>query len=124
ERQMAAVARAMVRGGVPDDDLVLVCGAAHAAAIAAAYAADDALPAPPPAEPVELALVPFSFPRLSEQSGYGAGNRAPWYYQQVWERGGDFAAATRHGLVALAARLREQGQVASLAQCIDAYNLA
>jgi len=29
-------------------------------------------------------LVPYTFHRVSEQSGYQAGNRAPYFYQQVW----------------------------------------
>jgi hypothetical protein len=125
EQHIAAAARTLVSEGIPADAILLVCGAAHAEAIAAAFAegspqdwgAGGALPA-------DLALIPFSFPRLSEQSGYGAGNRAPWYYQQVWEMEGDYAAATRRGLLAVAAHLRQQGHHASLAQCIDAYNLA
>jgi hypothetical protein len=213
EQHMAATARALVAEGIPPDAIVLVCGAAHAAAIHAAFNAEvtplppilgerggtpptppgevgEGLlgrypPNPPPgerpwtpgelgtlnpppgerpwtpgeekqggpqsgprswtpeagraaqpppgspqdwgargADPAELALIPFSFPRLSEQSGYGAGNRAPWYYQQVWERDCDYAAATRHALLAVAAHLRQHGYQASLAQCIDGYSLA
>ena len=63
-----------------------------------------------------LALIPFSYPRLSEQLGYGAGNRAPWYYQQVWRLRGRLPRRPPGGPVALAARLRAAGQSASLAQ--------
>jgi hypothetical protein len=61
---------------------------------------------------------------LSEQAGYGAGNRAPWYYQQVWDLDGDYAAATRRALVVAARSLRERGYAASPAQAIDGYTLA
>ena len=131
ERHMAAAAREVIRRGVAPEDVLLVCGAAHADAIAGYVAADaesldDAgapggAGAPPDAQ---VALIPFSFPRLSEHLGYGAGNRAPWYYQQVWRRGGDYLAATRYSMLLLARHLRAQGQSASLAQCIDAYVLA
>ncbi|HLQ60724.1 MAG TPA: DUF5682 family protein, partial [Candidatus Acidoferrales bacterium] len=124
ERHMAAAARAAVEGGLPAEAVLVVCGAAHASAVAAAFAAGGEAPSSVPSVPIEIALIPFSFPRLSEQSGYGAGNRAPWYYQQIWERQADYPAATRHTLVVLAQRLRQQGYAASLAQCIDAYNLA
>ena len=124
ERHMAAAARALVADGMPADAIVLVCGAAHAAAIRAAFASPAEPPTIAEAAPAELALIPFSFPRLSEQSGYGAGNRAPWYYQQVWELGGDYPAATRRALLAVAAHLRQQGHYASLAQAIDGYTLA
>ena len=129
ERHMAARALAAQAEGLTPDDVVLVCGAAHAEAIRALLSTaatsrpgDDTFG--PSTSAASLALIPYSNPRLSEQSGYGAGNRAPWYYQQVWELGGDYAAATRRGLVAVAGHLRAQGQQASLAECIDAYNLA
>ncbi|MBD3351354.1 MAG: hypothetical protein GF364_07685 [Candidatus Lokiarchaeota archaeon] len=31
-------------------------------------------------------LIPFSFKRLSSLSGYGAGNRAPEFYQKIWDK--------------------------------------
>lgn len=124
ERYMAGVARAVIAAGVPEEDVLLVCGAAHAAAIAGAFRAG----APPPdlgeTPPAALALIPYSYPRLSEQSGYGAGNRAPWFYQQVWQMGGDYHQASRRALVLVARHLRERGHAASPAHCIDAYGLA
>jgi hypothetical protein len=75
-------------------------------------------------ERAQIALIPYSYPRLSEQAGYGAGNRAPWFYQQVWGLGGDYDAATRRALVVAARHLREKGYGASPAQAIDGYMLA
>ncbi|HEX2325095.1 MAG TPA: DUF5682 family protein, partial [Chloroflexota bacterium] len=134
ERHMAGAALALVEQGLASESILLVCGAAHAGPIAEAFAGGGGpgpLPHPAPAatpagagEETRLALIPYSYPRLSEQLGYGAGNRAPWYYQEVWRRRGDFGVATQRALLALAARLRQEGQSASLAQCIDAYNLA
>jgi hypothetical protein len=123
ERHMAAVA-AEVAAGTPAAEIVLVCGAAHAGAIARWFEDGVTRPDLPESAPAEIALIPFSYPRLSEQSGYGAGNRAPWFYQQVWELEGDYAAASRRALVALGHQLRRQGLVASLAQGIDADRLA
>jgi hypothetical protein len=124
EQHMAATALALAAEGVPAEAILIVCGAAHAEAIAGHLAASAALPALPERAEIEIAMIPFSFLRLSEQSGYGAGNRAPWYYAQVWARAGDYAAASRHTIVTLARHLREQGHSASSAQCIDAYSLA
>jgi hypothetical protein len=120
ERHMAAVA---AETGT-DDGVLLVCGAAHAAAVARSLAVGDHGKCDPGETPVEVALIPFSYPRLSEQLGYGAGNRAPWYYGEVWRLGNDYDEATRRALVTLAWRLRRQGLVASLAQAIEAANLA
>jgi hypothetical protein len=121
ERHMAAVA---LNSGFAPEEILIVCGAAHAQRIAAALTDGTAAPATLETATVEVVMVPYSFPRLSEQSGYGAGNRAPWFYQRVWGLKGDYHAAVRETLAALAARLRKQGQSASLAQTIDAYNLA
>jgi hypothetical protein len=121
ERHMARTARLLE---LPSDDVLLVCGAAHATPIASWYDTLDGEADELPHAPVELALVAYSYPRLSEQTGYGAGNRAPWYYQQVWELSGDYPAATRRALVSLARLLRSRGHVASAAQAIDAYTLA
>jgi hypothetical protein len=41
-------------------------------------------PAPPPGT-VYTTVVPYSFFRVSQLSGYAAGNRAPQYYQLGWE---------------------------------------
>ena len=49
---------------------------------------DDPEPPPaPPAGTVYTTLVPYSFFRISELSGYSAGNRAPQFYQTCWELG-------------------------------------
>lgn len=124
ERHMAAVAGSLVRNGISADDVVLVCGAAHAGPIAGYFAAEETVPELGNPIETELALVPYSYPRLSEQLGYGAGNRAPWYYQQVWNHAGDYETASRGALVAVAQQLRRRGQLASLAQEIDANELA
>jgi hypothetical protein len=121
---MAAVARALTDQGLPADDVLVVCGAAHATAIAEVYTANRGELEDRPTTQAQLALIPYSFTRLSEQSGYGAGNRAPWYYQQVWRLGGDYPSATRRAIVAIGQHLRQRGYSASLAQEIDAYSLA
>ncbi|HEY7036867.1 MAG TPA: DUF5682 family protein [Thermomicrobiales bacterium] len=124
ERHMAGVAGAVAGSGIAAEEIVLVCGAAHAGPIAEWFAAGADVPELGAGVETEVALVPYSYPRLSEQLGYGAGNRAPWYYQQVWQCGGDYGAASRDALVAVAQRLRRRGQIASLAQEIDANELA
>ncbi len=136
EQHMASAALKLVADGVPAEQILLVCGAAHAEPVRMAFEAGAGAGTGGQAEggaaceeladipPAELALIPYSFPRLAEQMGYGPGNRAPWYYQQVWELAGDYEQATRLALTNLARRLRARGHTASLAQVIDAHTLA
>ncbi|WP_437732774.1 DUF5682 family protein [Sorangium sp. So ce1335] len=105
-------------------EVAAVLGAAHAAAFAARDV-DPALEARLPAPvPCAVTLIPFSFPRLSEQLGYGAGNRAPQYYQRAHEAGGDFRRATLEVLIDFTEHLRLRGFMASLADTIEAFRLA
>ncbi|NBH72791.1 hypothetical protein D3Z51_12310 [Clostridiaceae bacterium] len=71
-------------------------------------------------------LMPYSYFRLSERSGYGAGNRAPAYYELLWEglcrQEPDYAA--RRYLAALAAYQREHGNLVSSAEIIEAMRLS
>lgn len=113
-----------VSPGLPADRIAVVVGAAHAAAFAKGDV-DLALAARLPA-PVAAAstLIPYSFPRLAEQLGYGAGNRAPQYYQRAHDAGCDFRRATLEVLVEFTEHLRLRGFMASLADTIEAYRLA
>jgi len=79
DRIMAEAIESALNAGTPPDKIVAVLGAAHFAAI---VRGDPRVDTPmPQAVPSALAVVPYSYPRLSESSGYGAGNRAPWYYE-------------------------------------------
>ncbi len=111
--------------GVPPEQIVLVVGAAHAAAFAdpnfrAEYDSKHPLLQ---ARPAEFVLTPYSFPRLSEQLGYGAGNRAPQFYQDAWEFG-SLEDATLATLTRLVNSMKLQGDVASHADAIEAFRLA
>ena len=114
----------VVASGVPPEAIAVVTGAAHSAA----FAAGDVDPAREAELPAPIAsactLVPFSFPRLAEQTGYGAGNRAPRYYQRAHDAGCDFTRATLEVLIEFSEHLRLRGFAASLADTIEAYRLA
>lgn len=49
---------------------------------------DETPPPPLPAGTVYATVAPYSYLRASELTGYGAGVRAPMYYQRLWERAG------------------------------------
>ena len=111
-------------GKVEAHRVAVIVGAAHAAAFAAGDVDldfDRILPKPVPSA---VTLIPFSFPRLAEQLGYGAGNRAPQYYQRAHEAGCDYRRATLEVLVEFTEHLRIRGFMASLSDTIEAYRLA
>jgi hypothetical protein len=63
------------------EQAMVVCGGFHCFL-------DRNDPAPPPTPPpgtLYSTVVPYSYFRFSELSGYGAGNRAPRYYQTLYE---------------------------------------
>jgi hypothetical protein len=121
------IRRALAEGYQPEEILV-VCGAAHASALhleGTDFAWDqERVNEAKNAQAATLTLIPYSYARLSEQSGYGAGNRAPAFYQQVWENKGDFAAATRRFLLLAVNALHAKGHAISLADAIEAQRLA
>lgn len=113
-----------VASGYPPESIAVVVGAAHASAFAVEdvdLSLDEVLPEP---VPCAFTLIPFSYPRLAEQLGYGAGNRAPQYYQRAHDAGCDFRRATLEVLVEFTDHLRQRGFMASLADTIEAYRLA
>lgn len=121
---MARAIQAELDAGTPAGQIVVVLGAAHVAALKRGrydLALNNAQPAP---LPTALTLVPYSYPRLSEQSGYGAGNRAPVFYERAHQAGADYTRATLEALLAFAEELRLRGWTVSLADSIEAYRLA
>lgn len=110
--------------GLAPEDVVVVMGAAHVAVFVEGQVALDALAELPAPVSTEVTLIPFSFPRLAEQLGYGAGNRAPLYYQRAHDAGCDYRRASLEVLLDVAAHLRLRGFAVSLADTIEAYRLA
>jgi hypothetical protein len=121
---MARLITEVVASGVEPSHIVVVVGAAHAAAFAQ-------LDVDPQLEahlsntvPTAVTMIPYSFTRLAEQTGYGAGNRAPRYYQRAHDANVDFRRATLEVLCEFTDHLRLRGFTVSLADTIEAYRLA
>ncbi|HZA52009.1 MAG TPA: DUF5682 family protein, partial [Myxococcaceae bacterium] len=114
----------LVEKGTTPEKIAVVVGAAHAAAFVERDVELTLLEKLPQAVPSAVTVIPFSFPRLSEQLGYGAGNRAPQYYQRAHDAGVDFHRATLEVLLDFATHLRLRGFIASLADVLEAYRLA
>jgi len=98
-------------------DVMVVCGGLHLFL----NRDDPATPPPIPAGTIYTTLVPYSFFRISELSGYEAGNRAPQFYQTGWDlaragRGDDLLA---EHVVAVLKQARHEDCAASSADAIS-----
>lgn len=121
-----AYMRREIRQHAPDPNkAVVVCGAFHASVLNDAEPAmnDAELKALPSCDCV-LTLMPYSYLRLSAQSGYGAGNLAPAYFEALYEEAGDPKRLPARYFAQLSGILRTQGQMRSSAEVIEAIRLA
>lgn len=107
--------------------MAVVCGAYHVAGLRHALPpmSDEELAALPALD-TDLTLMPYSFFRLSSQSGYGAGNAAPAYYQDMYQcrAQGQLADFPAHYMSRLGRVLRFDGNPVSTAAVIEAVRLA
>lgn len=73
-----------------------------------------------------ITLMPYSYYRLSTKSGYGAGNKAPYYYQLLFEAisKNDLEYLSYNYLSSVSMKLREDGFIRSSAEVIEAARLA
>ncbi|MCA9040350.1 MAG: hypothetical protein KDA65_08395, partial [Planctomycetaceae bacterium] len=111
----------------PADQIVVVVGAYHAPVLTDEHhiLTDEELASLKRRESL-LTLMPYSYFRLSSQSGYGAGNHAPAYFELLWEAlEADSLAGLPAQYLALVARdLRERGTHRSTAEVIEGVRLA
>jgi hypothetical protein len=127
EAFMRRCIREVLAKGHKPDKVLVVCGAFHAPALTEALKAmtDKEVKALPKADS-SLTLMPYSYFRLSSQSGYGAGNHAPAYFQRLYEerRAGQPEQLGPRFLTELCHALRKAGQIRSAAEVIEAVRLA
>jgi hypothetical protein len=118
ERYMSAcLASTMAETGIGPADVMVVCGGFHLF-----MDRDDPVPPPePPEGTVYTTVVPYAYSRLTESAGYGAGNRAPRFFQAAW----DHARAGRNAedllvghVLRVIRRARRRGEVLSSADAI------
>jgi Family of unknown function (DUF5682) len=74
----------------------------------------------------KLTLMPYSYFKLSSQSGYGAGNHAPAYFELVWEQmnTGGLDELPHRYLSEVVRRMRGNGTHRSTAEVIEGVRLA
>jgi hypothetical protein len=119
---MAACIVECAESGVSPEKIAVVLGAAHVAALSAGEVSPRAT-APSEGCRASLTVIPYSFPRLAESRGYGAGNRAPYFYQRAHRASCSFDRAALETLLDVSRRLRARGFAASLGDCLEAYRL-
>jgi len=120
------IERAISEGYKPDD-IVVIVGAYHIAGIVGnePILSDSELKSIPRAQ-TKIALMPYSYLRLSSRTGYGAGNKAPYYFETMWEaiNNGKMNQLPAVYLSQVAQELRKAGHNASSASVIEAVRLA
>ncbi|RKN75960.1 DUF5682 family protein [Paenibacillus ginsengarvi] len=127
EAYMRRKIRETIEAGHDPERIVVVTGAHHASAL------DLRLPAMSDADllllpkaPTRLTLMPYSYYKLSSQSGYGAGNQAPAYFELLWRcmRQRDIGKLPALYMSEVVSHLREQGTYRSTASVIECVRLA
>ncbi len=103
---------------IKPEQALIVCGGFHLF-----LDRDDPQPPPePPPGTVYTTVVPYSFFRVSELSGYAAGNRAPQFYQTFWDllRAGRASDLLAEHVLAVLKQARKEGEPLSSADAIAA----
>ncbi len=120
------VEEAIASGHQPERIVALV-GAFHGPVLTGEFPAmtDEELTSLP-RRTSKLTLMPYSYFRLSSQSGYGAGNLAPAYFELLWQALNEHGIGdlSRRYLSLVARKLREAGTHRSTAEVIDGVRLA
>ncbi|ATA68841.1 hypothetical protein CGC48_09550 [Capnocytophaga cynodegmi] len=109
------------------EEIAVIVGAYHLAGIRSNLPAmtDEELKKLPRANS-KITLMPYSYLRLSSRTGYGAGNKAPHYFELMWQamQNGELSNLSAIYLSKVASELRKKGDNASSASVIEAIRLA
>lgn len=126
EAWMKRVICQAIDSGVPAEKIFCVCGAFHVAGLEENAPMTDEEEAALPRADSCATLMPYSYYRLTTRSGYGAGNRAPAYFELLWDslNGKGLGEAPYLYLTGLAAAHRKAGNLTSSAEVIEAVRLA
>jgi hypothetical protein len=113
--------------GFTTEDIVAVVGAYHVSGIMSdepALSNKDLKMIPK--IPTKITLMPYSYLRLSSRTGYGAGNKAPSYFENMWEtmQENRLEQLPAIYLSKIAQEQRKAGHNASPANVIEAVRLA
>lgn len=127
EAYMRRRIREVLDDGAKPEQVVAIVGAFHASVLGPDLPAmtDDELKRLR-RRSSKLTLMPYSYFKLSSQSGYGAGNHAPAYFELVWEQmnAGALDELPHRYLSAVVRHLRGAGTHRSTAEVIEGVRLA
>lgn len=106
---------------------VVVTGAYHASALTVdlPVMTEEELKKLPGVD-TRLTLMPYSYYKLSRQSGYGAGNNAPAYFEMMWQcmRKNELENLPCYYFAEVVSHLRQSGTFRSPAEVIEGVRLA
>ncbi|WP_423802303.1 DUF5682 family protein [Neobacillus sp. SAB-20_R2A] len=125
ESYMSRQIERIIEAGHRPDKVVVITGAFHVPALLA-----DSLPEVDfntlPNREISTTLMPYSNYKLSSQSGYGAGNHAPAYFQMLWEclKRRDWERLSSQYLIKIVSELRASGNHCSTAEVLEGVRLA
>ncbi|MDA1017522.1 MAG: DUF5682 family protein [Planctomycetota bacterium] len=116
-----------IEAGYAPEKIVAVVGAYHASVLSSEQPplSDEELNGLK-RRPSKLTLMPYSYFKLSSQSGYGAGNHAPAYFELLWEAldHEDLHQLPAKYLSSIARHMRDSGTHRSTAEVIEGVRLA
>ncbi len=125
EQLREAYMRKMIRQAQQEafETIVVICGAWHTPALLNldTRKADDELLKKLPKVKVAFTWIPWTYSRLTFESGYGAGIHSPGWYEHVWNFPDDTALLW---LTRVARLFREKQMDTSVAHVIEAVRLA
>jgi len=126
EAYMKRIIEEAIEKGIPADKIFCVCGAFHVAGLETNQAMTDEELANLPTVDCTATLMPYSYYRLSTRSGYGAGNRAPAYFELLWKafQNKGVGEGAYLYLTHLSKAHRKAGNLVSSAEVIEAVRLA
>ncbi len=116
-----------IEAGHKPEKIVVVTGAYHASALNMELSPmTDKEIKSLPRRKTNMTLMPYSYYRLSSKTGYGAGNKAPFYFNLMWEclLQKDIEKLPSLYITTLVKFLREQGTYRSPAEVIEGVRLA
>ena len=113
--------------GVAPQKIVVVAGAYHVPSFnSSEHVMTEVEEFMLPKHETSITLMPYSYYKLSRQSGYGAGNRAPYYFQFMWKllKEDKLGSLGNEYLSRLVREMGDSGQQRSSAHIIEAVRLA